>query len=222
MRSLRLAGLALLFPTSLVAQLPTSSLALRATPRVAFYLDGGGLENDRIRAGVEMRIVRGWTLGFAMSQTRITRTTGNAWDLVDTSYGASETDVALRCYPVRLVLPGGAHALQAYVAVLAAYGSYTSSAKLSGFRGNAPRVTPIPDVPLPPPEPPPRYVIWQDASRGSGWQPGVEIGVRLSFSGPGFIDLGASVRHVAVARPALGLSVGDTETRLVAAVGVGW
>jgi hypothetical protein len=226
MRALRFAMLPLLVGTSLVAQSPTSSpwsAPLTVAPRLAVYLDGAGLGDDRVRAGLEVRIARGWTLGIATSQTGIFRIDGSSWYSVDTSYAASSLELALRSYVVRLPFNRGGNALALYVGAFARHQDHTTRSSRIGAGSGTRRVDPIPDVPLPPDVPPMGILLSPSSTESaSGWEPGAEIGLRLVSRGPAFIDLGASFTWVRYDDSALGLRVGNFEPRLVAAVGVGW
>ncbi|MDP3774786.1 MAG: hypothetical protein Q8Q85_11030 [Gemmatimonadales bacterium] len=55
-----------------------------------------------------------------------------------------------------------------------------------------------------------------------GWEPGVEIGVRLIPASPVFIDVGGWFKFVTVDDPMQRIRPGDVDSRFVVAVGIGW
>ena len=79
---------------------------------------------------------------------------------------------------------------------------------------------PYPDpypYPYPYPTPGPRWI-----ERLHGWEPGAEVGARLMMGKRVIVDVGGSLRMVAIDDPYSRLRPGAADTRFVLAVGIGW
>ena len=71
--------------------------------------------------------------------------------------------------------------------------------------------------PYPYPTPGPRWI-----ERLHGWEPGAEVGARLMMGKRVLVDVGGSLRMVAIDDPYSRLRPGAADTRFVLAVGIGW
>ena len=73
-----------------------------------------------------------------------------------------------------------------------------------------------------PPYPPYPYPGPRVSQRLDGWEPGIEVGARISALPHVFIDVGGWFKLVRLEDPMQRKQPGDVESKLVVAVGIGW
>jgi hypothetical protein len=238
MRALRLAVLPLLVATSLLAQAPAtrsdSAPAAAVAPRRSAFFDVAALVDNEQRFGLEPLVFGRWTIGLvgAHRGTRESQTfvppTGVSPMIIPcvspgcgsypVSSGTSDwsLDLAVRYYPAILSISGPGHRLMFYVGEFIGYhqrtitGSYYAvplgQVPAAGTTGSNP-VMPWPIT---------------DRQRVNGWEPGAELGVRVSPLGPLFLDVGGWFKLVTIDDPTQSLRPGQVDARLVVAAGIGW
>jgi hypothetical protein len=144
-------------------------------------------------------------------------------------YRASTMALHARWYPALLSREGDGHTVSAYVGEFLSYSRrrITSTNYYYAFD----------DRPMPPtngsesfpvdtadgrPYPTPYPYPTRNTQHLRGWEPGVELGVRALVGKRVMIDLGASTRLITIDDPRSSRRPGDTDPRLVAAIGVTW
>jgi hypothetical protein len=245
MRALRLAVLPLLVATSLAAQAPTDSsapvtpIAVVAPKRTASF-DLAALVGNRQRFGLEPLVFGRWTVGLIGSHYSTGSPTyyGNVVTHLDlpgtvtiglcpiegcppTSSGSSSRytawslDFAVRYYPAALSLNDPHRRLMVYIGEFLGYQwrTFTWTSYPVAFASGAGTPCAFPGCSGPP------ATVTQHLT---GWEPGAEVGVRLKPLEPLFIDVGGWFKLVTVDDPTQRLRPGQLDSRLVAAVGVGW
>jgi len=94
------------------------------------------------------------------------------------------------------------------------------------YPARADSTMPPPDTVIVPPVYPPYspypYPGTRVVSRLDGWEPGVEVGMRVSALAHVFIDVGGWFKLVRIEDPLQRTRLGDVESKLVVAVGIGW
>jgi hypothetical protein len=249
MRTLRLAVLPLLIATSLAAQTPAPStappapVAAVAPARTAFF-DLAALVGNRQRFGLEPLVFGRWTVGLIGSHYS-TGSPDNYGPVVTnldlpgtvaiglcpiqgcpppTSTGSSSRytawslDFAVRYYPAALSLNDPHRRLMVYIGEFLGYQSRTLTqayyppvaVPLAGSTPSLPCAYPGCPYPV------------TETERFTGWEPGAEVGVRLRPLEPLFVDVGGWFKIVGVDDPTQRLRPGQLDSRLVAAVGIGW
>ncbi len=143
-------------------------------------------------------------------------------------YRASTMALHARWYPALLSREGDGHKVSAYLGEFLSYSrrritttsQYYPYYPVDGPRpaGSEAAVVDTAYYPRPMPYPvPTRYT-----QHLRGWEPGVELGVRAIVGSRLLIDLGASTRLVTIDDPRSPRRPGDTDPRLVAAIGIAW
>lgn len=148
-------------------------------------------------------------------------------------YRAWSLDLSARYYPAAFSFSNPRQRLMLYVGEFIGYHKRRVEQSLIYYYGclyceSPPPLPPRDAMFAPPPDtgyiPPP--IIPPSLSRVvqnlRGWEPGVEIGVRLIPASPVFIDVGGWFKLVTVDDPMQRVRPGDVDSRLVVAVGVGW
>ncbi len=146
--------------------------------------------------------------------------------LPGSSYTAWSFDLGVRWYPAALSMSNADRRMMVYVGEFIGYQWRSLS---DAYYGPVPMTQfvycPAPVQPgiVPPASCPPVYPPVVHESRSlTGWEPGVELGVRLRPLEPLFIDVGGWFKLVTVDDPTRSVRPGQVDARLVAAIGVGW
>lgn len=239
MRALRLAVLPLLVATSLAAQTPPSRAdsapAAVVVPRRTASFDVAALVDGEQRFGLEPLVFGRWTVGLvgAHRGTRASQTLVPPMGVIPAiipcvspgcgSYpsgtsGTSDWSLALavRYYPAILSVSGPGHRLMLYVGEFIGYHQRTITGSYYAVPlGQVPAIGATGSNPVMP---------WPstDRQRLTGWEPGAELGVRVSPLGPLFLDVGGWFKLVTIDDPTARLRPGQVDARLVASVGIGW
>lgn len=238
MRALRLAVLPLLVATSLLAQVPAtrsdSAPAAAVAPRRSAFFDVAALVDNEQRFGIEPLIFGRWTIGLvgAHRGTRESQTVVPPMGVIpmvipcvspgcgpySSNSGTSDwsLDLAVRYYPAILSVSGPGHRLMPYVGEFIGYHQRTITG--SNY------VVPLGQVPAAGATGSNPVMPWPitDRQRLTGWEPGAELGVRVSPLGPLFLDVGGWFKLVTIDDPTARLRPGQVDARLVASVGIGW
>jgi hypothetical protein len=203
MRAFRLTVLSLFVATSLAAQAPAPPSAASAPVAMAAaqpgtFLDVVALVNNRQRFGLEPLVLGRWTLGLVVTR-------------VDTG-GTPQGQINAPARPC-LVTGCAIYVTPTYLAwsvdLTLRYYPPLSTRRfvpyVGGFVG----------------------YDWRTFRNGvdfyrAGWEPGVEIGLRARALGPLFVDVGGWFKLVTVDDPTQRIRPGHLDSRLVAAVGIGW
>lgn len=147
-------------------------------------------------------------------------------------YRAWSLDLSARYYPPALSFSGPQQRLMVYVGEFIGYHRRRVEQNLIYYYGcpycESPPPLPPDSLLTPPPDSgyyPPIYIpppVSRFTQNLRGWEPGVEIGVRLIPASPVFIDVGGWFKLVTVDDPMQRIRPGDVDSRLVVAVGIGW
>jgi hypothetical protein len=150
-------------------------------------------------------------------------------------YRAAAANLHLRWYPERLAVGSGERSAQVYLGEYIGYHRRRiTTTSWYGWGWDEPPTggpgVPEPGRPdsalLPPPTVPPVMPPYPTPNRWTqhlrGWEPGIELGVRGQLGGRVLLDLGASTRLVTLDDPLSARRPGQTDTRLVVGVAVGW
>jgi hypothetical protein len=150
-------------------------------------------------------------------------------------YRASAANLHLRWYPELLALGSDGRTAQVYIGEYIGYHRRRITTTSWYGWGRPMPATGSPGVPEPgrpdstlvaPPGPsvmPPYYpspTRWTQHLRG--WEPGIELGVRGQLGKRLLLDLGANTRLVTLEDPLSSRRPGQTDTRLVVGVALGW
>lgn len=243
MRAFRLALVSLLLATSLAAQTPGTRSANLPTRRSASF-DLAALVDDRLRVALEPVLFGRWSASLVGSHTN-SRTAGDVYygvraleggialpQCLDCNvyhpyrppqYSAWSLDVAFRYYPAQLSFSEPRQRLMVYVGEFIGYHRRTWEEVFD--------IVPLRELPPrgsfdhAPPDiypPYPRLVPSRIRHRLSGFEPGLEAGVRLIPLPPAFLDVGGWFKFVTIEDPMQRFRPGDVDARLVLAFGVGW
>jgi hypothetical protein len=141
-------------------------------------------------------------------------------------YRAWSLDLSVRYYPASLTLSGPRQRAMVYVGEFVGYHRRRVEQSYTYYGCPYCEYPPPADTMAMPPDsstfaPPPVYFN-RVVQNLHGWEPGVEIGIRLIPAGPVFIDVGGWFKLVTVEDPMQRLRPGDLDSRLVVAVGIGW
>lgn len=142
-------------------------------------------------------------------------------------YRAWSLDLSVRYYPAPLTLSGPRQRAMVYVGEFIGY--HRRRVEQSYLYYGCPYCEappPSDSMGLPPPDSatfaPPQPYYNRFVQNLRGWEPGVEVGVRLIPAAPVFVDVGGWFKLVTVEDPMQRIRPGDVDSRLVVAVGVGW
>jgi hypothetical protein len=248
MRALRLAVLSLLVATSLAAQAPPASSGAAApsaavAPLRSAFFDVAALVDSRQRFGLEPLIFGRWTVSLIGTHRStsapqqmiaygplvpaasplmcpITGCPPGPYPGSSSSYEAWSLDLAVRYYPAVLSFNDPRRKLMVYVGEFVGYHRRTITQPIYAVPLAGPA---IPDtLSLPPVAPSSPYYFPGDRQRLTGWEPGLEAGVRLIPLAPVFVDVGGWFKLVTIDDPTLPIRPGQVDARLVVAVGIGW
>ncbi len=225
--------------------------AAAVTPKRTAFFDVAALVDGGQRFGFEPLVIGRWTVGLVGTHHRSNApppiiavplaTGGSATTLCPVTGcpvypGASSSDnawgldLAVRYYPAVLSVNDPRKRFMVYVGEFVGYQKRTLSQAYYPPLPLAQNGTAIPcpvvqgpAIPAPPgcvsPVPPAPATISQQFE---GWEPGAEVGVRLSPIDPVFVDVGGWLKLVRVDDPTQSLRPGQVDARLVVAVGIGW
>jgi hypothetical protein len=215
MRSLRLAVLPLLVATSLAAQAPSPSSptptpAAVVAPRRTAFFDVAALVGSRERFGLEPLVFGRWTIG-------VIATHGHSGSLEQQNLNAPDglPRPVAPCPSFGCGAPSpSSYNAWSFDITVRYYPAFLTSRDLQRrfmlylgeFVGYQWRTINQPE--------------WKQYL--AGLEPGAEAGLRLKPLGPLFIDVGGWFKLVTVDDPTQRLRPGQLDSRLVAAVGIGW
>jgi len=225
-RALRVAAFALLFPASLVAQLPTSgsgSVPAAVTPGWSLSFDPAALLDGHLRIGLEAPVLDRWTVDLTASRTRtsgVTLDTGyvcgwwcwRAYRGTSSRYSAWSVEVAARHYPVVLSFDRTRRGLAIYVGAFMGY--YRSAAErwVNAMPAPSTLSPQLPDRPIADTQPP-IPLSTPPERRITTWDGGAQGGLRLVPRVPLFIDVTCSITWA---------TIGRWVSRFDAVVGIAW
>ena len=143
------------------------------------------------------------------------------------TYRAWSLDLSVRYYPAPLTLTGPRQRAMVYVGEFIGYHKRRLDQRILYYGCpycEAP--PPVDSLGLPPPDSsffaPPQPYYNSFVRNLHGWEPGVEVGVRLIPAGPVFVDVGGWFKLVTVEDAMQRIRPGNVDSRLVVAVGIGW
>ncbi len=227
---------------------PARPAALVEPRRTAFF-DVAALVDGRERFGLEPLVLGRVAIGLIASHTRtswspltppiavaLPATATGASNLPcawpgcgpspGNSYSAWSLDLAVRWYPAALSFNDPRRRLMVYIGEFIGYQWRRLS---DAFYGPVPlaqsTICPVvaqPGIALPPGCPPIVPPIVTETQHITGWEPGAEVGVRLRPLEPLFVDVGGWFKLVTIDDPTQRVRPGQLDSRLVAAIGVGW
>ena len=219
-RPVRLAVLPLLVAASLAAQAPPpagiapSPLAVATPLRTAFF-DVSTIAGGRVRFGLEPWRVGRWAIGLVATHERSSVILMDTHPLlppgVPGPVGSKVSDgwsldLAVRYYPAPLAVGGPHRGLSPYVGTFLGYHTRTVSIESDYMAVDGATGLPVPSP----------------IQRLTGFEPGAQVGLRLTPLAPLILDVGGWFTLVTFHDPTRSVRPGQIDARLVAAAGFGW